>query len=74
MTGRLCFIHIGKPLITITFNKYLPTDDNYTQDDEIILYYEDSRTLGWVKYAIIDEEIDDIYKDVGPDFMKDEVI
>lgn len=69
MTGRLCFEHRGKPLIAITLNK----DLDMNEDDEIILYYEDSRTLGWVKYAIADEEIDEIYKDVGPDFLRDEV-
>jgi formamidopyrimidine-DNA glycosylase len=81
MTGRLCFEHRGKPLIILTFNKNLPFLNNdpknknpkYDEDDDIILYYEDSRTLGFVKYATTEEEIDDIYKDVGPDFMYDEV-
>ncbi len=78
MTGRLCFKHRGKPLIILTFNKnkpYLNGEKNksYNKKDNIILYYEDSRTLGFVKYAISEEEIEDIYKDVGPDFMKDEV-
>jgi len=73
MTGRLCFTHRGKPLIIMTFNPNLITDKNYNETNDIILYYEDSRTLGFVKYAISEEEIEDIYKDVGPDFLNNEV-
>ncbi len=69
MTGRLCFKHRGKPLIILT----LSSKNNDKFKKEKVLFYEDSRTLGFVKYAITDEQIEDIYKDIGPDFLNDEV-
>lgn len=71
MTGRLCFKHRGKPLIILTLSS---KEENGKFKKKTILYYEDGRTLGFVKYAITDEQIEDIYKDVGPDFMHNEVL
>jgi len=73
MTGRLCFEHRGNPLIEMIFNKNKKDNKKYSEDDDISLYYEDSRKLGFMKYAIYENEIEEIYKDVGPDFLLGEV-
>jgi len=73
MTGRLCFEHRGSPLIEMIFNKNKKDDKKYSEKDNITLYYEDSRKLGFMKYAICEHELDDIYKDVGPDFLLGQV-
>ena len=64
MTGSLSFIKGKYTQITYIFTK---------NDKEKRLYYEDKRTLGFVKYITTAEELYEIFKNIGPDFLRGEV-
>jgi endonuclease-8 len=69
MTGRLCFKHRGKPLIIMTMELRKRGEVVDTFD----LYYEDSRKLGIVRFCTTEAQIENVYKDIGPDFLLGQV-
>lgn len=64
MTGSLSFIKGKYNQITYIFTK---------DGKEKRLYYEDKRTLGFAKYITTVEELYEIFKNIGPDFLRGEV-
>lgn len=64
MTGSLSFIKGKYTQITFIFDK---------DGIEKRLYYEDKRTLGFVKYITTVEELYEIFKNIGPDYLRGEV-
>lgn len=64
MTGSLSFIKGKYTEITYIFTK---------DGEEKRLYYEDKRTLGFVKYITTVEELYEIFKNIGPDLLRGEV-
>lgn len=70
MQGRLCFEHRGRHMI-----EFIISEKNENGDFVKVntLYYEDDSRLGFVKYCTTSESINNIYKDIGPDFTVGDV-
>lgn len=69
LQGRLCFKPKTSHHVEMTISK--KTEDNFEEVTK--LYYEDVINLGFMKYAVTTNQIEDIYKHIGPDFTNDEV-
>jgi DNA-formamidopyrimidine glycosylase len=70
MTGNLRFKVTKYNQMSLTFCRKRD-DGSFEECKE--LHYSDIRTLGFVKYAVTEDEIRDIFKNIGPDFLLGEV-
>lgn len=64
MKGRLSFVEGKYTQLVFIFNR---------DDEEKRVYYEEVRPIGFVKYITTVEELYDIFKNIGPDYLRGEV-
>jgi formamidopyrimidine-DNA glycosylase len=70
MTGRLSFIEGKHDQMIFTFSR---KRSNGGFEEKKTLRYSDKRPLGWLKYITTVEELHHIFKDVGLQYIPEEV-